>query len=250
MLALDPVLDVDGITSRYGAITAIRDVSLRVGAGEVVGLIGPNGAGKTTTLASIAGLLTPVGGRVTLDGRDVTRMSPDRMLRHGVALVPERRRLFADLTVRENLLVGGITASSSERRRRLDEAADLFPVLREKWTMSAGYLSGGQAQQLAIARALMSDPKLILMDEPTLGLAPVIVDTVFELIVTLRDEGRTLLVVEQNARRLAELADRVYLLRTGSVVDEGTAAEVLGSDLFEAYLGLDTQTAPTPEADA
>jgi len=236
------VLDVEEITTRYGSITAIRDVSLHVGAGEVIGLIGPNGSGKTTTLATIAGLLPPAAGRVTLDGRDVTRASPDRMLRHGVALVPERRRLFADLTVRENLQVAGITASGSDRRKRLDEMSELFPVLREKWAMSAGYLSGGQAQQLAIARALMSDPKLLLMDEPTLGLAPVIVDTVFELIARLRDEGRTLLVVEQNARRLAELADRVYLLRTGSVVAEGSADDVLGSNLFEAYLGLDRAT--------
>jgi branched-chain amino acid transport system ATP-binding protein len=237
------VLDVEGITTRYGSITAIRDVSLHVGAGEVVGLIGPNGAGKTTTLATIAGLLSPAEGRVLLEGKDVTGTAPDRMLRRGVALVPERRRLFADLTVRENLLVGGITASASARRGRLDEVADLFPVLREKWTEPAGYLSGGQAQQLAIGRALMSDPRLILMDEPTLGLAPVVVDTVFELIMRLREDGRTLLVVEQNARRLAQTADRVYLLRTGSITASGTADEVLGSDLFEAYLGLAPATA-------
>ncbi len=234
------MLDVEGLTTRYGSITAIRDVTFHVGAGELVGLIGPNGAGKTTTLATLAGLLSPAAGRVLLGERDVTGTPPDRMLRLGVALVPERRRLFADLTVRENLLVAGITASAADRARRLDEVSTLFPVLAEKWTTSAGYLSGGQAQQLAIARALMSDPQLILMDEPTLGLAPVVVDTVFELILRLREEGRTLLVVEQNARRLAEIADRVYLLRTGTIVESGSAEEVLGSDLFEAYLGLAT----------
>lgn len=236
------MLDVEGLTTRYGSITAIRDVTLQVGAGELIGLIGPNGAGKTTTLATIAGLLTPAAGHVRLDDRDVTGMPPDRMLRLGVALVPERRRLFADLTVRENLQVGGITASSGDRARRLEEVSSLFPVLEEKWETSAGYLSGGQAQQLAIARALMSDPRLILMDEPTLGLAPVVVGTVFELILRLRDEGRTLLVVEQNARRLAEIADRVYLLRTGTIVESGSAEDVLGSGLFEAYLGLATST--------
>lgn len=242
------MLDVEQLTTRYGSITAIRDVSLRVGAGEVVGLIGPNGAGKTTLLATVSGLLSPAGGRVTLDGRDVTGMSPDRMLRQGVALVPERRRLFADLTVHENLQVAGITVSATERRQRLREVAEVFPVLGAKWSTSAGYLSGGEAQQLALARALMSNPRLVLMDEPTLGLAPVIIDTVFELIVRLRDEGHTLLVVEQNARRLARIADRVYVLRTGSVVAHGSGDEALGSNLFEAYLGLESPASDAPPA--
>lgn len=236
------MLDVEQLTSRYGSITAIREVSLRVGTGEVVGLIGPNGAGKTTLLASVAGLVSPASGRVAFERQAVTGRSPDHLLRLGLALVPERRRLFADLTVHENLQVAGITTSARERRRRLEEVSELFPVLRGKWTTSAGYLSGGEAQQLAIARALMSGPRLILMDEPTLGLAPVIVDTVFELIVRLREEGHTLLVVEQNARRLAQISDRVYLLRTGTIVAEQTGEDVLASDLFQAYLGLEATT--------
>ncbi len=232
------MLGVEGLTTRYGSITAIREVSLRVGAGEVVGLIGPNGAGKTTLLATVAGLLDPAAGRVELDGRDVTGAPPDRMLRRGVALVPERRRLFADLTVQENLLVAGITATAGERRERLGEVVELFPVLGQKWGAQAGYLSGGEAQQLAIARALMSNPRLILMDEPTLGLAPVLVDVVFELIGRLREQGRTLLVVEQNARRLLRAADRAYVLRTGSIVAEGAGDELLARPgLFEAYVG-------------
>jgi branched-chain amino acid transport system ATP-binding protein len=232
------MLQLEGLTTRYGAITAIRDLDLRVDEGEVVALIGPNGAGKTTTLGSIAGLLTPAAGSVTLDGEDVTGSAPDAMLRRGVALVPEHRRIFADLTVAENLQVAGVTLSHGERRRRLEEMADLFAVLRKKWTTAAGYLSGGEAQQLAVARALVTDPRLVLMDEPSLGLAPALVDAIFALIADLKAQGRTLLVVEQNARRALDIADRAYVLRTGSVVDEGTGEELLArTDLFEAYLG-------------
>lgn len=232
------MLKVDNLTTRYGAISALRDVSLSVGAGEAVGLIGPNGAGKTTLLDSIAGLLSPVGGTVTLEGRDVTGSAPDAMLRLGLALVPEHRRLFPDLTVVENLQVGGITVSSSDRTRLLEQVSVLFPVLESKWTTAAGYLSGGEAQQLAIARALMSDPRIVLMDEPSLGLAPTLVDLVFDLISRLRDEGRTLLIVEQNATRLLEVVDRAYVLRTGEVVGHGPAAELKDrSDLFDTFVG-------------
>lgn len=234
------MLAVDGLSSRHGSITAIRDVSLRVEAGEVVGLIGPNGAGKSTLLNTLVGLLRPPAGRVVLEGRDVTGWPPDRMLRLGVALVPERRRLFADLTVMENLLVAGITATPTERKRRLEEVAELFPVLERRRTVPAGYLSGGEAQQLAIARALMSGPRLLLMDEPTLGLAPSLVGLVFDLVARLREEGHTLLVVEQNARRLLEVSDRAYLMRTGGIVAEGTGRELLDRhDLFEVYLGVE-----------
>jgi branched-chain amino acid transport system ATP-binding protein len=234
------VLAVDGLTTRYGSIAAIREVSLRVTAGEVVGVIGPNGAGKTTLLNSVVGLHRPSAGRVTFEGRDVTGSSPDRMLRLGVSLVPERRRLFADLTVAENLMVAGITASPADRRRRLDEVVELFPILGRRRTVPAGYLSGGEAQQLAIARALMSGPRLLLMDEPTLGLAPSLVGLVFELLARLRAQGLTLLVVEQNARQLLEVADRAYLMRTGAVVAEGTGRALLSRhDLFEIYLGVE-----------
>jgi branched-chain amino acid transport system ATP-binding protein len=232
------VLEVSGLTTRYGEISALRNASLLVGAGEVVGLIGPNGAGKTTLLTTLAGLLEPSEGVVTFDGEDVTGSSPERLLRMGLALVPEHRRIFGDLTVEENLRIGGITVSTRRRQSLLEEMAEQFPVLRQKWTTAAGYLSGGEAQQLAIARALMSEPRLLMMDEPSLGLAPVMVDVVFELISSLRDRGRTLLVVEQNATRMLDLADRAYVMRSGVVVAEGTGADLRADDqLFDTFLG-------------
>lgn len=240
------MLETEGLTTRYGSIAALREVSLTVGVGEVVGLIGPNGAGKTTLLSTVAGLLTPAGGRVRFEGTDVTGWAPEQMLRAGLALVPEHRRIFVDLTVAENLRIGGVTAPARERQGLLDEMAELFPVLAEKWTTPAGFLSGGEAQQLAIARALMARPRLLMMDEPTLGLAPVLVDVVFDLIAKLRDQGRTLLVVEQNATRLLELADRAYVLRSGALAAEGTGQELLArSDLFDTFIGggdTDTHT--------
>ena len=233
------MLTVEGLTTRYGSITAIRDISVHVAPGEIIGLIGPNGAGKSTFLNTVVGLLRPSAGRIVFEGKDVTGSSPDRMLRLGVALVPERRRLFADLTVMENLLVAGITVSGSERRQRLQRVVELFPVLDRRRTVPSGFLSGGEAQQLAIARALMSGPRLLLMDEPTLGLAPTLVDLVFELIVQLRTEGHTVLVVEQNARQLLETADRAYLMRTGGIVAESSGQDLLSRhDLFEMYLGV------------
>ncbi|MEZ5282199.1 MAG: ABC transporter ATP-binding protein [Acidimicrobiales bacterium] len=232
------MLEVSGLTTKYGAISALREVSLRVGSGEVVGLIGPNGAGKTTLLNTVAGLLSPSAGSVRLDGADITGAAPESLLRSGLALVPEHRRIFVDLTVEENLKIGGATVNAKERSALLDEMAEQFPVLRAKWTTSAGYLSGGEAQQLAIARALMSKPRLLMMDEPSLGLAPVLVDVVFELIESLRAQGRTLLVVEQNATRMLQVADRAYVLRSGEVAAEGTGAELRErEDLFDTFVG-------------
>ena len=232
------MLEVSGLTTKYGAISALRDASLTVGEGEVIGLIGPNGAGKTTLLGSIAGLLPISTGTIQFDGADITSSAPEKILRSGLALVPEHRRIFSDMTVEENLKIGGITTKASERAELLEEMGDLFPVLRLKWDTAAGYMSGGEAQQLAIARALMSKPKLIMMDEPSLGLAPILVDLVFELLDTLRSQGRTILVVEQNATRMLEVADRAYVLRSGEVVADGTGAE-LGerSDLFDTFVG-------------
>jgi len=232
------VLEVSGLTTAYGEIQALRDADLHVGSGEVVGLIGPNGAGKTTLLNTIAGLLAPRSGSVTLDGDDVTGRPPEDLLRAGLALVPEHRRIFTDLTVEENLRVGGVTVPAGERGALLDEMAGLFPVLRSKWTTAAGYLSGGEAQQLAIGRALMARPRLLMMDEPSLGLAPILVDVVFELVETLRAQGRTLLVVEQNATRMLEVADRAYVLRSGGVVAEGTGADLRADErLFDLFVG-------------
>lgn len=232
------MLEVSGLTTKYGAISALRDANLSVGAGEVVGLIGPNGAGKTTLLGSIAGLLPTDAGTVTFDGADITASPPEKILRAGLALVPEHRRIFTDMTVEENLKIGGVVRSGSERAELLEEMADLFPVLRDKWETAAGYMSGGEAQQLAIARALMSKPKLIMMDEPSLGLAPILVDLVFDLIDTLRSQGRTILVVEQNATRMLKAADRAYVLRSGEVVATGTGSELLErADLFDTFVG-------------
>lgn len=233
-----PMLDIRGLTTRYGAIAALRDTSLTVAAGEVVGLVGPNGAGKTTLLNTIAGLLTPTAGTVTFDGDDITGAAPELLLRSGLALVPEHRRIFVDLTVEENLRIGSVTLPSGERDPLLDKMAEQFPVLRKKWTTSAGYLSGGEAQQLAIARALMSKPRLLMMDEPSLGLAPLLVDVVFELIATLRADGTTLLVVEQNATRMLAASDRAYVLRSGAIVAQGTGPELAERDgLFETFIG-------------
>jgi len=232
------MLEVAGITTKYGDIAAVRDVSLTVGYGELVCLVGPNGAGKTTTLNTIVGLLRPFAGTIKFDGQEITRKEPDDLLRMGIALVPERRRIFADLSVLENLLVAGSILSRSVRQQRVEEMLTLFPILREKSQTSAGYLSGGQAQQLAIARALMTDPRLLLMDEPSLGLAPVMVDFVFNLLETLRTPQRGMLIVEQNARRALQVADRGYILRTGEMVDEGRGQELLTrTDLFKSYLG-------------
>lgn len=233
------MLDVDQVTTRYGSITALNQASLHVDAGEVVVLVGPNGAGKTTLLNTVAGLLRPASGSVRFDGLDITRAEPARLVRMGLALVPEHRRIFKDLSVEENLRLAGITARPEQRRERLAEAAELFPAMRAKWNTSAGFLSGGEAQQLAVARALMSNPRLLLLDEPTLGLAPTLVDVVFDLVVTLRDQGRTLLVVEQNAKRALQLADRGYVLRSGRIIATGTGSELASrTDLFEAFVGL------------
>jgi branched-chain amino acid transport system ATP-binding protein len=232
------VLEVRDLTTNYGSISALRSVTVTVRAGEVIGLVGPNGAGKTTLVSTVAGILTPSAGTVTFDGQDVTGTSPDAMLRRGVALVPEHRRLFADLTVAENLKIGGVTVPRSDRAALMDEMVELFEVLGRKWDTAAGYLSGGEAQQLAIARALMSRPRLLMMDEPSLGLAPVLVDVVFDLIVRLREQGRTLLVVEQNATRMLAVSDRAYVLRSGELAATGSGEELLADgSLFETFVG-------------
>jgi branched-chain amino acid transport system ATP-binding protein len=233
------MLLVEELTVRYGAIEAVRSASLRIDEGEIVALIGPNGAGKTTFLSAIVGLVETAGGRVALDGDDITGLRTEAIVRGGVGLVPEHRRLFADLTVRENLQLGAAT-----RRDRAGIAQDIermcarFSILGSRMDQQAGLMSGGEAQQLAIARALISRPRLLLLDEPSLGLAPIIVDEVFALLAELRAEGHTMLLVEQNAYQALELADRMYVMRSGELaggepVDGAPDEEAL----LEAYLG-------------
>jgi len=233
------MLEVKGITTKYGEITGVRDVSLTVEAGELVCILGPNGAGKTTTLNTIIGLLEPTNGSVWFDGQDITGKEPDELLKMGLVLVPEHRRIFTDLTVVENLMVGGVTLSPQERRDKVEEMCALFEILERKRTTKAGYLSGGEAQILAVARALMTSPRLLLIDEPSLGLAPVLVDMIFDLLLSLKEKNQAMLVVEQNAQRALQITDRAYILRSGALVDQGTGEELLGRpDLFDSYIGL------------
>jgi branched-chain amino acid transport system ATP-binding protein len=232
-------LEVRGLTARYGPVVAVRDVHLRVGKGEIVALLGANGAGKTTTLMSIVGLHRARSGTIQLDGREIGHLPPERVVRRGVSLAPEGRRIFAGLTVAENLRIGAAAGRNRDESRR-DRLLELFPVLRERLRLPAANLSGGEQQQLAIARALMSGPKLLLLDEPTLGLAPKLVRTVFDLIVRLRDEeGVTILLVEQNVHQALVCCDRGYLMRVGGIDAEGTPDELLRDRrIHEAYLGV------------
>jgi branched-chain amino acid transport system ATP-binding protein len=211
------MLEVGGLEVRYGAIPAVRNLSLDVGEGEIVGLIGPNGAGKSTTLHAITGLIPAHSGDVRLDGRPILGLPPEAIARAGVALVPEGRRIFADFTVEENLRLGLAARRAGDGRGALAEAFDLFPVLREFRGRSAGALSGGQQQQLAIGRALVAGPRVLLLDEPSLGLAPTVVDEVFGALVRIRERGVTILLVEQRAQRTVALADRTQVLANGEL---------------------------------
>lgn len=234
------MLEIRNLELRYGAVVAVRDVSLKVGQGELVALLGANGAGKSTTLKAIAGVMRPSRGTILLDGADIAGQSPEQMVRRGVAMVPETRDVFPDLTVDENLRLGGFsrrrdTAGQAVLRERMFA---LFPILAERIAQPAGTLSGGQQQMLVIARAMMSAPRLLLLDEPSLGLAPVIVDQLFSLIRDLKKSGTTILLVEQNAGKAMRIADRNYVISLGRIVAEGTSEEITGgSDLRAIYLG-------------
>jgi branched-chain amino acid transport system ATP-binding protein len=234
------MLHLDGLVVQYGRAVAVQELSLEVREGELVGLVGPNGAGKSTTLSAIMGFLRPTAGAVRLHGSDVTGTPPEAIARMRVALVPEGRQLFATMTVGENLRLG-----ATVRRDRaavdadLDGLLDRFPVLRARFSRAAGGLSGGEQQQLAIARALLGRPSLLLADEPTLGLAPKMVDMVFDTFASLRSEGITVLLVEQNALRTVELADRTYVLRSGRIALSGSREELAHrADFVDHYLGL------------
>jgi branched-chain amino acid transport system ATP-binding protein len=232
-------LSVTGLSVTYGRVPALLSVDLSVGSGEVVGVVGPNGAGKSTLLAGITRAVTWSGGDVQINGSSVSGLRPENVARSGVALVPEGRHIFANMSVAENLELGFIA-----RRGQYDKAAavaplyDMFPVLAQYAQRPAGLLSGGQQQQLAIARALVADPDILLLDEPSLGLAPTMIDVVFEVLGRLRQDGRTILVVEQRARRTIAFADRTYVLAGGRVRAELTPADAANSEvLHEAYFG-------------
>jgi branched-chain amino acid transport system ATP-binding protein len=233
------LLELDGIHSYYGNIHALKGISLEVNKGEIVALIGGNGAGKTTTLRSISGLLHPRSGRVLLEGRDVSRLPPDAVHRAGLGLVPEGRRVFPDLTVLENLEMGAyIVEDGAEVERGIENAFSLFPRLKERAHQKGGTLSGGEQQMLATARGLMSSPKVLLMDEPSMGLAPVLVDQIFEIITKLNARGTTILLVEQNALMALSIAHRGYVLQTGTIVLSDTGANLKANDTVQkAYLG-------------
>jgi branched-chain amino acid transport system ATP-binding protein len=232
-------LSVKNLTATYGATAAIRDVSFDVMPGEIVTILGANGAGKTTSLNTVMGLVEKIGGQVFFEGEDITRLATEAIVDRGIALAPEGRRVFSKLTVHENLRLGAGLKGQSQFSERYDEVVELFPVLARKRDDFAGLLSGGEQQMLAIGRALMSGPRLLLLDEPSLGLAPIIVAEVFELIERLRARGITVVLVEQNVDRALKVADRGYVLGTGRMQLSGPAAELReGSAVEDAYLGL------------
>lgn len=233
------MLEVKDINVYYGAIHALKGVSLTVADGELVSLIGANGAGKTTTLRTISGLLHAATGSVTLDGVDLQKAAPNKIISLGLAHVPEGRHVFARMTVEENLRMGAYSIRDQKKiAANMEMVYNHFPRLRERRRQFAGTLSGGEQQMLAMGRALMSRPRLLMLDEPSMGLAPILVEQVFDIIRELHEAGTTILLVEQNARMALSIADRGYVLETGSVVLEGTGAELMQSDAVKkAYLG-------------
>jgi branched-chain amino acid transport system ATP-binding protein len=233
------VLEVRSITVSYDQVPAVREASLTVREGEIVSIIGSNGAGKSTILRAISGVIHPFSGSIVLDGRRIDEMPPHQVARLGIAHVPEGRRIFPHLSVAENLRMGGLMVREGSRIEALLQAVfELFPILAERRRQLGGTLSGGEQQMLAIGRGLMSGPKLLLLDEPSLGLAPKVVDAVFDVISRLHGEGRTILLVEQNAYRSLEIAGRAYVLETGRIVLEGRAGELIDHPhVRRAYLG-------------
>jgi branched-chain amino acid transport system ATP-binding protein len=234
------MLEVRGLSAAYGEAAALREVDLDVGPGEVVSIVGPNGAGKSTLVNTIAGLHRASSGTIVMDGDDVTRVPAHRVCGHGLAIVPEGRRIFPAMSVQDNLDLGAYRSEARDRRgEALDRVFGLFPRLRERTAQQAGTLSGGEQQMLAIGRALMAQPRLLLMDEPSLGLAPVVVDEVVDAIRTIRDSGVSVLLVEQNAQRAFEVSARGYLLSEGRIVLAGTADELAANaDIRRLVLGV------------
>lgn len=238
---MSELLRVDNLSVYYGYVNALQNVSIHVNEGEIITLIGGNGAGKTTTLMSISNLVDKAEGRVTFRGEDITRKAPDKIVKMGISHVPEGRKIFPQLTVYENLVAGtfGKPGTTKERMNQLmEQNFVLFPRLKERAKQAGGSLSGGEQQMLAIARGLMMDPALIMLDEPSLGLAPIIVEEIFELILRIREGGTTVLLIEQNASMALSIADRGYVLETGKMTLTGTGSELaVNEDVKKAYLG-------------
>ena len=235
---MDTILKVEGINVYYGAIHAIKDISFEVNRGEIVTLIGANGAGKTTTLQTISGLLRSRTGSITFQGQNITNVRADKLVYEGLAQVPEGRRVFLQMSVQENLEMGAYTQPQSGVPRDLEMVYELFPRLKERRTQVAGTLSGGEQQMLAMGRALMSHPHLLMLDEPSMGLAPLLVEQIFEIIQNLNKQGSTILLVEQNAQMALSVAHRGYVLETGKIVTTGTGEELIRSpEIKKAYLG-------------
>ena len=236
------MLEIENLSVNYGHVQALRGVSLHVDQGEIITLIGGNGAGKTSTLMAISNLVPKAGGAIRFKGKDITRMPPHRIVKMGICHVPEGRRIFPAFTVKENFLAGTIgnpSLTKKDKERLLEEAYALFPRLKERWGQSGGSLSGGEQQMLAIARGMMMDPELMLLDEPSLGLAPIVVEEIFELILKIKKRGKTILLIEQNAGMALQVADRGYVLVTGSVALEGSGPELLvNPEVRKAYLGM------------
>lgn len=231
------ILEIKNLSVNFGGIKAVNNISMEVEEGKIVTLIGANGAGKSTILRSVSGIVKPQAGEIFLNGQNILGMSPDAIVSRGVTLVPEGRRVFPNLTVQENLKIGAYL-----RKDKLDADLEyvysLFPRLKERHWQLAGTLSGGEQQMLAVGRALMSKPKLVMMDEPSLGLAPLVVKSIFEIIETINGEGITVLLIEQNANMALRIADTAYVLETGAITMAGTGAELLANDTIkEAYLG-------------
>ena len=234
------MLEVSALRGGYGAVEVLRGIDLNIGAGEIVAVLGSNGAGKSTLNNTVCGLVPAFSGRVAFEGRDITRARHTDIVAAGLIQVPEGRRVFPALTIDENLQMGGYTKTKAEARDRRDKVFALFPRLFERRDQIAGYMSGGEQQMLAIGRALMTDPVLLALDEPSLGLAPLIIDRIYQVIVKLRDEMKmTVLLVEQNAQRALDIADYGYILETGRVVLDGSAEKLAANeDVQEFYLGV------------
>ena len=234
-----PVLQIQGLNSHYGPIHALHGIDIDVRQGQLVALVGANGAGKTTLLRAISGVQPVSGGSIVCDGADITRMSADQRVRAGVCQVPEGRQVFGPMSVEDNLRLGAYTRPKSELAGDLDRVYALFPVLKEKRLLTAGMLSGGQQQMLAMARALMGHPKLLLLDEPSMGLAPLLIKEIFRIVASLRDEGITIFLVEQNAHAALAIADIGYVIETGAIVLSGRGPELLDNEQVQsAYLGM------------